>query len=60
MAEEMEYTLAMIKPDAVAAGKASEIQQLAEMHGFLIIAKRQLQVPAIIVIDLNSGADGYA
>jgi nucleoside diphosphate kinase len=46
MAEEMEYTLAMIKPDAVAAGKASEIQQLAEMHGFLIIAKRQLQVPA--------------
>jgi nucleoside diphosphate kinase len=46
MAEEMEYTLAMIKPDAVAAGKASEIQQLAEMHGFLIIAKRQLQVQA--------------
>jgi nucleoside diphosphate kinase len=48
MAEEMEYTLAMIKPDAVAAGKASEIQQLAEMHGFLIIAKRQLQVPAAV------------
>lgn len=44
MAEETECTLAMIKPDAVAAGKASEIQQLAEMHGFLIIAKRQLQV----------------
>eukprot|EP00882_Tetradesmus_deserticola_P019735 GHRQ01021268.1.p1 GENE.GHRQ01021268.1~~GHRQ01021268.1.p1 ORF type:complete len:275 (+),score=57.25 GHRQ01021268.1:162-986(+) len=44
MAEDMEYTLAMIKPDAVAAGKASEIQQLAEMQGFLIIAKRQLQL----------------
>lgn len=40
----METTLAMIKPDAVAAGKAAEIQQLAEMHGFLIIAKRPMQV----------------
>lgn len=44
MAEAMDYTLALIKPDAVRAGKASEIQQLIEMSGFLIIAKRQLQV----------------
>lgn len=40
----IEYTLALIKPDAVAGGKAQEMQQLIEMSGFLIIAKRQLQV----------------
>lgn len=40
----MEYTLAIIKPDAVKAGKAAEIQQLAEIAGFQITAKQQLQV----------------
>lgn len=44
MEEILEFTLALVKPDAVRAGKAPEIQQLIEMSGFLIIAKRQLQV----------------
>jgi hypothetical protein len=43
-ANAMEYTLALIKPDAVGAGKAAEIQQLAELAGFSIIAKRSMQV----------------
>lgn len=42
----MEYTLALIQPDAVRGGKASEIQQLAEMAGFCTIARQQLQVRA--------------
>lgn len=40
----IEYTLAMIKPDAVAAGKAAELLQLIELAGFIIIARRQMQV----------------
>ena len=40
---EFEKTYAMIKPDAVKAGKAEEICQLIEVHGFTIIAKQKLQ-----------------
>lgn len=40
----MEYTLALIKPDAVKAGKAAEMMQLMQLHDFSIIAKKQLQV----------------
>ena len=42
--EPFEKTYAMIKPDAVGAGKAEEICQLIEVHGFTIVAKRELQV----------------
>ncbi len=44
MREEVEWTLAMIKPDAVKNGKAQEIKQLIEIHGFTIIAQQKLQV----------------
>ena len=40
----MQCTLAMIKPDAVKAGKAAEIQQLMQLFGFSIITKKQIQV----------------
>ena len=40
----LESTLAMIKPDAVKAGKAEEICQLIELAGFTIVAKQKLQV----------------
>lgn len=40
----MEYTLAMIKPDAVKAGKQAEMQQLMQLNGFTIVARKQLQV----------------
>jgi nucleoside-diphosphate kinase len=40
----MERTFALIKPDAVAAGKVDDIMQLAELAGFTIVAKQQLQV----------------
>jgi hypothetical protein len=50
METSIEYTLALIKPDAVRAGKALEIQQLIEMSGFMIITKKQLQVNAYIKI----------
>lgn len=43
MAAGLEHTLAMIKPDAVSAGKADEIQLLAEMHGFTVVRKRTMQ-----------------
>lgn len=42
--EPFEKTYAMIKPDALRAGKAEEICQLIEVHGFIIIAKQKLQV----------------
>lgn len=42
--EPFEKTYAMIKPDALRAGKAEEICQLIEVHGFTIIAKQKLQV----------------
>lgn len=42
--EPFEKTYAMIKPDALKAGKAEEICQLIEVHGFTIIAKQKLQV----------------
>lgn len=41
---EVEKTLALIKPDAVRAGKAEEIKQLIELHGFTIVAQQKLQV----------------
>lgn len=41
---ELEKTFALIKPDAVRAGKAQEIMQLIELNGFTIIAKQKLQV----------------
>ena len=44
--EPFEKTYAMIKPDALRAGKAEEICQLIEVHGFTIIAKQKLQVSA--------------
>lgn len=40
----VEKTLALIKPDAVAKGKANEIMQLIEMAGFTIVMKQKLQV----------------
>lgn len=40
----VERTLAMVKPDAVAAGAADEILHLAELAGFTVIQKRQMQV----------------
>mmetsp|Transcript_32772 Transcript_32772/g.59385 ORF Transcript_32772/g.59385 Transcript_32772/m.59385 type:complete len:212 (-) Transcript_32772:410-1045(-) len=44
MAEKLEKTYAMIKPDAVRKGKAEEIMQLIELNGFTIIAKQKLQL----------------
>ncbi|KAG2451865.1 hypothetical protein HYH02_003641 [Chlamydomonas schloesseri] len=41
---ELEKTFALIKPDAVRAGKAQEIMQLIELNGFTIIAKQKLQL----------------
>lgn len=41
---EVEKTLALIKPDAVAAGKAEEIMHLIEVKGFTIVAKQKMQV----------------
>jgi nucleoside-diphosphate kinase len=46
----MEHTLALIKPDTVAAGKAAEMQQLAELAGFQVVAKRTLQVSLQLVL----------
>lgn len=39
-------TLAIIKPDAVAAGKAEEILHLAELAGFTVIQQQRTQVIA--------------
>ena len=44
MDSHFEKTFAMIKPDAVKAGKAEEICQLIEVHGFVVIVKAKLQV----------------
>lgn len=41
---DVEKTFAIIKPDAVRRGKASEIMQLIELNGFTIISKQKLQV----------------
>ena len=40
----IQMTLALIKPDAVAAGNAREIMQLIEMAGFTVLCKKKLQV----------------
>ena len=39
-----EFTLAMIKPDAVAAGSARDIMHAIESNGFHIISKNYLEV----------------
>lgn len=44
MSGDCEWTLAMIKPDAVRAGKAEEIKQLILLSGFTIIAEQKIQV----------------
>lgn len=44
MTHNMQRTLALIKPDAVAAGQAEEIMLLLELHGFTILEKRCLKV----------------
>ena len=41
---DVEKTLALVKPDAVRKGKATEIMQLIELNGFTIIAKQKMQV----------------
>lgn len=40
----LQKTLALIKPDAVSAGKAVEIMQLIELERFSIIDKKHIQV----------------
>ena len=40
----LEWTLALIKPDAVRHGKSEEIKQLIQLHGFTIIAQQKMQV----------------
>jgi hypothetical protein len=40
----VEKTYAMIKPDAMAAGKAEEIMKLIEEAGFTIVASRKVYV----------------
>ena len=52
--EPFEKTYAMIKPDALRAGKAEEICQLIEVHGFTIIAKQKLQVDAAFTVIVSS------
>jgi len=42
--EMAQFTLAVIKPDAVRAGNAEEIKQLIELHGFTIIIQQKFQV----------------
>mmetsp|Transcript_23936 Transcript_23936/g.71059 ORF Transcript_23936/g.71059 Transcript_23936/m.71059 type:complete len:112 (+) Transcript_23936:74-409(+) len=40
----MEQTLALIKPDAVRAGKAQEIKLRIEQHGFRILGQQRVQL----------------
>eukprot|EP01026_Neomeris_dumetosa_P073356 TRINITY_DN7539_c0_g1_i1.p3 TRINITY_DN7539_c0_g1~~TRINITY_DN7539_c0_g1_i1.p3 ORF type:complete len:233 (+),score=29.42 TRINITY_DN7539_c0_g1_i1:25-699(+) len=40
----LQNTLALIKPDAVSAGKAKDIKHLLELQGFTIIAQQYLQL----------------
>lgn len=40
----LQKTLALIKPDAVRAGKAMEIMQLIELERFSIIDSKHIQV----------------
>eukprot|EP00798_Chlamydomonas_sp_ICE-L_P026071 gene26071-11774_t len=40
----IEWTLAMIKPDAVKKGKAEEIKQLIKLQGFTIVAQEKVQL----------------
>jgi len=41
---QVEKTFALIKPDAVSAGRARDILHLIEHHGFTIVAKKRMQV----------------
>merc|ERR1712091_451999 len=41
-----EATLAVLKPDAVAAGKASEMELAIEAAGFTVLCRREVQVRA--------------
>lgn len=43
----MERTLALVKPDAVAAGKLDDIVQLAELAGCTVLAQQRVQVRAL-------------
>ena len=47
-----EVTLAMIKPDAVAAGKSRDIMHAIESNGFHIIAKKYIQVSKLLPFSL--------
>jgi hypothetical protein len=53
------YTLAIVKPDAVAAGKADEMLHLAELSGFTVIQQQRLQVggrcAALCLLDARAG-----
>lgn len=44
----LERTLGLIKPDAVRAGKSREIMQLAELSGFQLLARKNLQVSSVL------------
>ena len=44
-----EFTLAMIKPDAVASGSARDILHAIETNGFHIIGKKCIQVRTDLV-----------
>lgn len=39
-----QYTLALVKPDAVAAGQASEIVDRVRYEGFVVVAQQQLKL----------------
>lgn len=47
---QVEKTFALIKPDAVAAGKARDIMHLIEHHGFTIVTKKRMQVRSPIYL----------
>ena len=49
-----EFTLAMIKPDAVASGSARDILHAIETNGFHIIGKKCIQVRTTPHTDLVS------
>lgn len=43
-AAKLQRTLALIKPDAVAEGRADEIMHLAELEGFTVVVQAKIQV----------------
>ena len=46
-----ETTLALIKPDAVAAGKARDIMHIIESNGFHIIEKKYIKVSRSFLLE---------